>query len=183
MRSGRECLITGSADRRRSSRSSVYWPRNSSFSIASRCRRWLEKASEISAISFRHSATTDPTKLPRSGARRATTSLAAAEQTGNAATLVLDVEIERLGEEHHRASGRLALSAGKACGRLLEEEQASAAARRFTDHPEPALVAADIEQRNCLAERAGIRPSRQLRCCVDAAKGRRGAAAPWPWPA
>src|ERR1700722_11457096 len=86
------------------------------------------------------------------------------EQPGHAATLVLDVEIERLGKEHHRASARLALSAGKARSRLLEKEQASAAARRFTGHPEPALVAADIEQRNGLAERAGVGPSRQLGC-------------------
>src|SRR5580704_2874608 len=86
------------------------------------------------------------------------------EQPGYATTLVLDVEIERLGKEHHRASGRLALSAGKARSRLLEKEQASAAARRFTDHPEPALVAADIEQWNRLAECAGVRPSRQLGC-------------------
>ena len=42
----------------------------------------------------------------------------------------------------------------------MTRKQASAAARRFTDHPEPALVAADIEQRNCLADRAGIGPPR-----------------------
>src|SRR5580658_11204525 len=65
------------------------------------------------------------------------------EQSSKAAALVLDVEIERLGKEHHRASGRLALSAGEAGSRLLEKEQATAAARRFTDHPERALVAAD----------------------------------------
>src|SRR5580698_4429757 len=56
------------------------------------------------------------------------------EQTRKAAAVVLDVELERLGKEHHRASGRLALSAGKACSRLLEKEQTPAAARRFTDH-------------------------------------------------
>ena len=44
------------------------------------------------------------------------------EQTGNAASLVFDVEFERLGKEHHRASSRLALSAGKACGGALEKE-------------------------------------------------------------
>src|ERR1700681_2048691 len=86
------------------------------------------------------------------------------EQTGKATALVVDVELERLGDEHHRASVRLALSAGKAGSRLLEKIQASATAPSFTDHPEPALVTADIEQRNCLAERAGIGPSRQLGC-------------------
>jgi hypothetical protein len=62
------------------------------------------------------------------------------EQTRKAIALVVDVEIERLGEEHHRASGRLALSAGKPRSRLLEKEQATATARSFTDHPEPPLL-------------------------------------------